>query len=69
FLGLIGSRTKARRFRKKLLASGLSERTLESLTCPIGLPMLDGKHPGEIAISVAAQVLKASQSAVLEGVA
>ncbi|MEL6301441.1 MAG: xanthine dehydrogenase accessory protein XdhC [Pseudomonadota bacterium] len=69
FLGLIGSRTKARRFRKKLLASGLSERTLESLTCPIGLPMIDGKHPGEIAISVAAQVLKASQSAVLEGVA
>ncbi|MEM6818719.1 MAG: xanthine dehydrogenase accessory protein XdhC [Pseudomonadota bacterium] len=69
FVGLIGSRTKARRFRKKLLATGVSERTLEALVCPIGLPMLDGKHPGEIAISVAAQLLKVSQSAVLEGVA
>jgi xanthine/CO dehydrogenase XdhC/CoxF family maturation factor len=27
------------------------------MVCPIGIPELSGKHPGEIAIAVAAQLL------------
>ena len=27
------------------------------MVCPIGIPALSGKHPGEIAVAVAAQLL------------
>lgn len=55
--GLIGSATKRRKFIQRLRARGMSEASLSRLTCPIGLPELSGKHPGEIAVSVAAQIL------------
>lgn len=57
YCGLIGSATKRRKFIQRFRARGLSEPAIERLTCPIGLPGLDGKHPGEIAVSVAAQIL------------
>ena len=55
YLGLIGSNTKRARFEKRLKAFGIVH--LERLTSPIGLPGPDGKHPREIAISLAAQLL------------
>ena len=55
--GLIGSITKRRQFEKRLLARGLAERALTKLTCPIGIDGISGKHPAQIAISVAAQLL------------
>ena len=58
FLGLIGSATKQRRFAQRLREKGISEQQLERLTCPIGLPGIDSKEPGAIAISVAAQLLE-----------
>ena len=58
FLGLIGSATKHRRFVQRLSEKGLSERQLERLTCPIGIPGIESKEPGVIAVSVAAQLLK-----------
>ena len=61
--GLIGSVTKRRQFEKRLLARGLSRAMLERLVCPIGVDGITGKHPAEIAIAVAAQVLALSQSA------
>lgn len=60
--GLIGSRSKRRRFEKRLRAQGMSEPRIERLTCPIGLPGLQGKRPPEIAVSVAAQLLAVRQS-------
>ena len=57
FLGLIGSATKHRRFVQRLSEKGLSERQLERLTCPIGIPGIESKEPGVIAVSVAAQLL------------
>lgn len=57
YLGLIGSQTKAARFRKSLAKSGISENRLARLICPIGLPDLDGKDPAVIAASVAADLL------------
>ena len=58
FLGLIGSATKQRRFAQRLREKGISERQLERLTCPIGIPGIEAKEPGVIAVSVAAQLLK-----------
>lgn len=57
YLGLIGSKTKRARFEKRLLAEGVTKEQLERLHCPIGLGDVNGKHPREIAISVAAELL------------
>lgn len=58
YLGLIGSKTKAARFRKRLADAGIGEEPLSRLRCPIGIADVDGKHPGEIAVSVVAELLK-----------
>ena len=54
FLGLIGSATKAAKFRARLRARGLDP---SALVCPIGL-FKAGKHPAEVAVSAVAQLLK-----------
>ncbi|MDE2911424.1 MAG: xanthine dehydrogenase accessory protein XdhC [Paracoccaceae bacterium] len=56
-LGLIGSRTKRRRFAGRLRVLGHDDDTIARLTCPIGIPEL-GKHPRNIAIGVAVTLLK-----------
>lgn len=57
FLGVIGSPAKAGVLRRELRQNGISESTLASLRCPIGLP-LGGNTPPEIAISIAAQLMQ-----------
>ena len=54
FVGLIGSQTKAARFRSRLKARGIDPSRLVS---PIGL-FKSGKHPAEVAVSAVAQVLQ-----------
>lgn len=56
-VGVIGSATKAARFRHRLRDQGFTPAQLQRLTCPIGLPDITSKHPGAIAIAVAAQLL------------
>jgi xanthine dehydrogenase accessory factor len=56
YLGLIGSNTKRARFDKRLVADGVEKEKLARLHCPIGLGDT-GKHPREIAISIAAEFL------------
>lgn len=58
YVGLIGSRTKAARFRKRLSDQGLSPIQGSRLVCPIGLGNIHSKQPAAIAISVAAQLLQ-----------
>jgi len=58
YVGLIGSATKRARFFSRLRARGLGEVELARLTCPIGIAGAGGKHPAEIAIAVAAQLLQ-----------
>ena len=53
FLGLIGSETKAAKFRARLKQKNISS---EKLVCPIGL-FKAGKHPAEVAVSAVAQLL------------
>lgn len=54
FVGLIGSKTKRVRFLSRLAADGLDAA---GLTCPIGLPGIDGRQPEVIAIAALAQLL------------
>jgi xanthine dehydrogenase accessory factor len=54
FLGLIGSETKAAKFRARLKAKGIDPARLVS---PIGL-VKAGKHPAEVAVSAVAQLLE-----------
>lgn len=56
WIGLIGSRTKWRRFRQRLAAMGFTDAELARIVCPIGDPKL-GRTPQEIAIGVGAQLL------------
>lgn len=58
YLGLIGSATKRARFEKRLKADGVSTEELKRLTCPIGIEGITGKHPREIAVAVAAELLR-----------
>ena len=53
FIGLIGSQTKAAKFRARLTARGIDA---SRLVCPLGL-VKAGKHPAEVAVSIAAQVI------------
>ena len=56
FAGLIGSATKWARFRKRLNELGHSPTSVARITCPIGRPEL-GKHPQQIALGVASELL------------
>ncbi len=54
--GLIGSETKARRFRQRLSRQGLPAARIARLVSPIGIAAIGSKLPGAIAVSVAAQL-------------
>lgn len=58
YIGLIGSKTKWATFRHRLEARGYSAEELAHVTCPIGVPGIDGKEPEVIAVAVAAQLLQ-----------
>lgn len=70
-LGLIGSASKAARFRARLAALGHPASAIARVSCPIGLAgpegLKGGKAPAEIAVSVAADHLawRASRGAGL----
>jgi xanthine dehydrogenase accessory factor len=53
FVGLIGSQTKAAKFRARLAARGVDA---SRMACPIGL-FKAGNHPAAVAVSVAAQLI------------
>jgi xanthine dehydrogenase accessory factor len=64
YCGLIGSRTKRRRFEKRYRQQGMPESVLNELVCPIGVEGISGKKPAEIAVAVAAEVLRIRDLAV-----
>ena len=58
YIGLIGSKTKWATFRRRLEERGFTPQELASVTCPIGVPGIQGKEPEVIAVAVAAQLLQ-----------
>lgn len=64
YCGLIGSRSKRRRFEKRYRQQGMSQALINSLVCPIGVDGISGKKPAEIAVATAAEILKLYEQAV-----
>jgi len=62
WLGLIASQSKAARFHSRLAREGLGAASERLLCAPIGLPGIEGKAPGVIAVSVVAQLLALAQA-------
>ena len=62
YLGVIGSRAKREVLRRELEDAGVPAAAIERLRCPIGLP-IGSNQPGEIAVSVAAEILQIRDAA------
>jgi xanthine dehydrogenase accessory factor len=62
YLGLIGSASKAARFRNGLAKEGFCDREIEHLTCPIGRYGPLGKEPGVIALSALTEIMQILRS-------
>ncbi|MBV7539724.1 xanthine dehydrogenase accessory protein XdhC [Acidovorax sp. sic0104] len=58
FIGLIGSKTKWATFSNRLHGRGFAPDEMAQVTCPIGVPGIEGKEPEVIAVAVAAQLLQ-----------
>jgi xanthine dehydrogenase accessory factor len=56
--GLIGSSSKAARFRARLARDGLEAKAIAALVCPIGIEGISSKWPAAIAVGVAAQLMR-----------
>jgi len=63
YIGLIGSDTKAKRFRKRLMSSGFDETHVNQIRCPIGLSAVPGKLPMEVAVSIAGELIALHRAA------
>jgi len=57
YLGVVGSVSKGERLREHLSSLGVDAKRLERFRCPAGMDGIGGKLPGEIAISIAAEIL------------
>jgi xanthine dehydrogenase accessory factor len=58
WLGLIGSSSKAARFRSRLRRDAIGAEAIARLVCPIGIDGIESKWPAAIAVGVAAQVMQ-----------
>jgi xanthine dehydrogenase accessory factor len=59
YVGLIGSASKRAQFERRLAARGVAAEAFARVHCPIGAHgvAIRGKHPGAIAIAIAAELL------------
>ena len=58
YIGLIGSQTKAKRFKRRLKSASFSQTEIDSVVCPVGLSSVPGKRPMEVAVSISAQLIQ-----------
>ncbi len=57
YIGIMGSKNKARLAREALLAEGYTQEQLARITTPIGIS-IGSETPAEIAVSIAAQLIQ-----------
>ncbi len=58
YIGLIGSKTKWKRFESQLLKRNFDSQLIEGINCPVGVDGIASKNPRAIAISILAQLLQ-----------
>jgi xanthine dehydrogenase accessory factor len=58
FVGMIGSDTKARRFKTRLAHREFQQQDIHRLISPVGVLNIPGKRPIEVAVSMAAQLIQ-----------
>jgi xanthine dehydrogenase accessory factor len=63
YVGLIGSATKRARFTGQLARRGAAPEAIAALHCPIGIAGIESKNPRDIAIAVAAELLRERDNA------
>lgn len=63
YVGVIGSRAKSAKIRTELLALGCDSNFVERVRCPMGLK-IGSNLPGEIAVSVVAELLQSRDQSV-----
>ncbi len=63
YIGMIGSKKKAKEVKEHLRAKGISQQQLDRLHSPIGVE-IDAETPEEIAISILAELVKVRRSSV-----
>lgn len=66
-VGLIGSQTKADRFRQRLAHRGYSDAQIASIRCPVGRSNVPGKRPMEVAVSITAELLSFGTASTTRG--
>ncbi len=57
YVGMVGSKSKSKRIKERLVEEGLPEKRVEEAHAPIGIP-IGGHSPAEIAISILAEIVK-----------
>ena len=62
YVGLIGSKSKLARFRRRLREAGMENEPLGKLVCPIGVAGIRSKLPAAIAAAVAAELLQREEA-------
>lgn len=67
YVGVIGSDTKARRFRMRLQYWGFPQDVIDQMHCPIGNTDIPGKHPMEVSVAIAAQIIALYQQRRAQG--
>ena len=61
YLGMMGSPSKVKQIFDKLITEGYKKEELDKVHAPIGIP-ITSKTPEEIAVSIAAQIIKIKNS-------
>lgn len=56
YVGMLGSTAKSAEIRARLREAGIPPRRVETVRCPVGLP-LGGRSPGLVALSILAEVV------------
>ena len=63
YCGLVGSVAKRGRFERTMRKQAMPESLLQRLTCPIGVAGISSKKPADIAVAVAAELLRVRDAA------
>lgn len=65
YLGVIGSRRKAARFKMRLTAAGFTEAELAKVHSPMGVP-IHALTPAEIAVSIVGELISVRRAAAVQ---